>query len=648
MNLGIEVRYSQLDDADFGEFQHALRALDCAGLIQNRACVTTPFLKRVMEGAHAWSVDVPSSDESAQAFADVQHLINLMKGSTETSFSAFIQEIERSDSGAYNTYQTLESELFPGLGFDGQLIFDAMRENGKSIKSLIPPQFRPYQTAIERVKGAPASHLLGALFGYALGFAPYILGGILARELTGLTEYQRMTLAAAPTALGGIFRLWAAQKADEGRGKQAISTLFTISLCGLLGILYYVEKTELPEVKGDDLTYWGLMFANALSGAGIATFSAAMPMAARSAPDDIDKLAERDARLSQLTGTEIRSTWFGRLLRKGPADHMAVIAGVGGLTPPIALITASALVPELGLDGTYALFGAMTLTGQLGLQVFWQNLVLDQLREQGVPMPIAGDIARWMGQKQQVNPDMTFFQKLRALKHSQLHALMTVCSSYIATFGVLMAFTSTGTLMLERRGMSSQAAAGLIAAVSGVSTLVRSGMAMPKWSVGAGTITNVSLAVMATSLLLFAISERESDWLPLLFVFAIANGGGNYAVFAQIAEDLSDIVGLASGLAGGIGACSAIFINVCFARLVSLNQMITAPEKGVSATKTANEYLLGAAICSLCLVNNIIYECAKSSRAENHVMSEEETQPLAEKKRRYDSFEIERGGMSPG
>ncbi len=630
---GVDIKLD-LADADFPDFQESLKALDLSALMQTEPVVRTPFLKQVMAGGHAWTMDLPVSEVDEAAFNDVVRLMNLMKSSKAASFSAFIEDIALRDIEAYHTYKLLEAELFPGLGFDGRLIFDTLREKNQPISAIIPPQFKAYQSAIEGVKGTPASGLWGSLFAYALGFAPYILGGVLARELTGITPFQRMTLAATPTALGGIFRLWAAQKADQGQGKQAISTLFTMSLCGLLGIFYLIKKTDLPDIRGTDLAYFGFMFFNALSGAGIATFSAAMPMCARSAPDDVDKLDEREARLFAVAGIEVKTSGLGRFLRDSPANHMALVAGIGGLTPPIALMAASAAVPRLGLGETYALFGAVTLTGQLGLNQFWQNLVLDQLREQAVPMPLATDIARWMGQKQQTNPDVTFFQKLNALDTHQIKALTVMCASYVATFGVLMAFTSTGTLMLERRGTSKEMSAALIASVSGVSTLVRSGMAIPKWPVSSSMLTNFSLSAMAMSLLLFAIAEGKTRWIPLLFVFAVVNGVGNYAVFKQIAEDLPEIVGLASGLAGGVGAFSAIFINVAFAGLVSTNSVTGVSHEGIKQTDTANEYLLGVAICALCLVSNVIYDCTKA----NHHRSSEKDQLSQSESYRYGSI----------
>ncbi|MDF1645772.1 MAG: hypothetical protein P1U61_02160 [Legionellaceae bacterium] len=611
MTLKSDTQRLGTSTSDFSDFKVSLKALSFDAVQGDNLISRTPFMRHLMEGGQAWAMSESASPAALKAFSDVVYLIELMDQSSAESFRVFIEDIQQKEPDAYQAYEILESHLFPGLGFDGAMIFKVLKENEQPIQHIIPPQFRAYQAAIADIKGTPASHLFGSLFGYALGFAPYILGGVLARELTGVSSFQRMTLAAAPTALGGIFRLWAAQKVDEGCGKQAISTLFTMSLCGLVGIFYLVYQTDLPDIRGSDLAYWGLMLSNALSGAGIATFSAAMPMCARNAPGDVDKLEEREARLLGTTGTMIKTTTMDYLLRKNAADHMALVAGIGGLTPPIALLAASAAVPRLGLAETYAVFGAITLTGQLGLNVFWQNLVLDQLREHEVPMPLARDIALWMGQKQRPDPSITFFQKLNALDDHQIHALLVMCASYVATFGVLMAFTSTGTLMLERRGASNGAAAGLIAAVSGVSTLVRSGMAIPKWSVSPSMLTNLSLASMAISLLLFAVVEGEADWIPLLFVFAIANGVGNYAVFAQIAEELSEIVGLASGLAGGVGAFSAIFINVAFAGLVSTNKVVSVSPEGLPQTDTANEYLLGVAICALCLTTNVIHDCFK-------------------------------------
>ncbi len=495
-----------------------------------------------------------------------------------------------------------------GLGFDGTFI---LKNNSKS--DIIPECFKEHQDVIEAIKGTPASHFLGALSGYALGFGPFVLGGVLARELTNITPFQRMILAAAPTALGGVLRLWAAQKTDEGKGKEAILSLLSTSVVGLLGIFYFVEQSDVTQIQATDLEYWGLMLSNALSGAGIATFSAAMPMVARSAPNDTIEIS--NARIHRLTGVQPEVTWMRRFLRKGPADHMGMVAGVGGLMPPIAITTATFSVSAFGLGETYALVAGMTVLGELGLHFFWQNLPLDQLRAAGVPLARAKQIAAWMGQTEQVDPTVTFFQKLERLNSREIKALTVMCSSYIATFGVLMAFTSTGTLMFERRGESKEMAAGLVAGVSAVSTLVRSGMAIPnQLPLSASTLTDMSLAAMAASLLLFAISEQETDWLLCLPIFAIVNGVGLYAVFKQIAEDLPDHMGLASGLAGGAGAFSAIFINIAFAAFASANHMTGTSAAGIPQTDTAKEYLLGVLICTVCCLMNVAYVCTKEER----------------------------------
>nr|MCH9690225.1 hypothetical protein [Gammaproteobacteria bacterium] len=541
MPLAVDTLREDLDDSKFSEFQDLLRSLNLTTLMQAPPGEVTPFIQQVMEGGQAWATDSPASDEAVNAFQAVVALMDAMKASSATTFSEFIDDIRQDNSEVYETYQVLEAELFPGLGFDGPDIFAVMKKNGQSdlITRFIPPQFRPYQEAMEQVKGTPASNFLAPLFAYALGFAPYILGGVVARELTQITSFQRMMLAAAPTALGGGLRFWAAQKVDEGQGKEAISPLLTLSLCGLVGILYFVKTSDVPNIQANDLEYWGLLFANMLSGAGIATFSAAMPMCARSAPNDT--VEESNARYQAMTGSEPSRSWMSQVFRKGPSDLMAFVAGIGGLTPTVALLAASSAVPSLGLGETYAIFGAVTLAGQLGLNKCLHNLVLDQLREQAVPEDIAKDIAYWMGQKQQVDPTQTLFQRLNALDSRQVKALVTMCASYVATFGILMALTSTATVELQERGESKTVAPEITAAVSALSTSVRSVMPIPKWPVDSSTITNTALASMAVSLLVFAIAEEKAEWLPVLFVFAIANGAGNYGVFAQITDDLSEV-----------------------------------------------------------------------------------------------------------
>lgn len=506
----------------------------------------------------------------------------------------------------------LDSLSGESLGHDSNVIFDILKKQGRPVTDALPDVLKKnpkLATAIEGVCGTPASNFFGALLAYAAGFGPFVLGAVIARELTSITQFQRMMLAAAPTALGGVLRFWAAQKADEGESKAAVLKLLTASVVGLLGVCAVIKHTEVKDIQADDLSFWALMLSNGLSGAGIATFSIAMADLAASAPNDT--LGESHARIQRLTGEVPRTTCMSHFLRKGAADWMGMVAGIGGLTPVFEIEGATYAVSTIGLGETYALAAATTLAGQVALYFFWHNLIFDQLRAQGLATPTASKIAAWMGQTKQANPHVTFFEKTASLSTSELRAMLILGFLYIP-FGLLMAFTSTGTLMFEQRGERKEMAAALVAGVSAISTMTRSAMAMPeKWPVRAATLTNVSLVVMALSLFLFATLEDRKDWLMCLPVFAVSNGVSLYSVFKQIAEDVPNKVSLVGGFAGGLGACFAILMSFGFAGLVSTNEVTGYSASGMEQMKTAKEYFLGVGVCAALLLLNIYYGCKK-------------------------------------
>lgn len=528
----------------------------------------------------------PASEKNSRA------LIQLIVLSKSRSFSAFIQEIQASHPEAYKTYQCWEALIFPGLGFDKNVIFKNLDD--ARINAMIPPQFKTYASQIKRVKSTPMMNLVGPLSAYALGWTPFFLANLLAHQLTEATAIERFVLASAGTGLGGGLRFWSAHQVDTGFGKQAIMHLQIASLGGLCGVLALIYGQDLSKLTSHDLKYWGLLFFNALSGAGLANFSAAIPLCARGAPGD--GIEAHRARVLDYTGEEPGGHCVSSILRHNAAQHIAWVGGLGGLALPGSWVLSTVLVQQLGLSEAYLISGAMMIAGLYGLSHVLEDTILGQLRHDDVPSDVARDLAAWMGQKNQVNPEISFVQKLLQLECHQITGLIVMCSNYISTFGLLLAVASTGQLTLERRGLNPSHASHVIASIISLSALVSAGMALPTWPIKSSTLTQGSLMVMAMSCLLFAFSENDAVWLSALYVFAVANGIGNYSVFDQIAKDHVEIIGLASGFSGGMGAFSAIFMCA----------MAGVSSDGVEQTNRAHEYALGAVICLIALMGNVL------------------------------------------
>ncbi|MDF1827406.1 MAG: MFS transporter [Legionellaceae bacterium] len=541
---------------------------------------------------------------------NVNKLITFVLHSKHTCFYELYFDLKNNHETLFMTYIALQHKFFPELGFDKEQIFEERRKRGQSIKTIIPPQFRSHIEAIEKVKGTPSTNLIGPIVSYGIGFAPYILGGIVAKEMINLSEFSRLTLAAAPTLLGGFLRFWVAHKTDQGQGKRAVMTLLNLGLIGLFGlfnVISFVKKEHLETISANDSLFWLILALNILSGAGVANYSASLPNSARAAPDDSPAIwCDRLHMLADIkpTSFDMMTAW---ILRKGPAGYMGIVAGIGSLTPSITLISSAFLLPEIGLSGVYAVFGAITLAGTLGTYYLLQDSIQDQLRHDGIHDVEASHIAAWMGQKLQSTPSLTYLQRLQQLNRRQKQALFVACFNYTTTFGILLASTSTASLTLSRRGMDPHEATLYAASISGISSSIRALMGVPNFPITSATITNISMATMAITSLFFALSEEQSIWLPMLLLFSVANGAGNYGVFAQISDSLSEIVGLASGLAGGVGACTAFLISLAFASIASMNKTTGTTKEGIEQTDRAIEYLLATAFCITSLILNLAH-----------------------------------------
>jgi hypothetical protein len=107
---------------------------------------------------------------------------------------------------------------------DHQLVFQSLKQNQISIDTLLPQDFLAEQLIIEQLKGAPLSQLIGGIIDCGAGLFLYVLGGRLAKQCRSLTLLEQYTLAASPLMVGGLLRIWAAAKTDEGYGKDTILT----------------------------------------------------------------------------------------------------------------------------------------------------------------------------------------------------------------------------------------------------------------------------------------------------------------------------------------------------------------------------------------------------------------------------------------
>lgn len=473
---------------------------------------------------------------------------------------------------------------------------------------LIPADFHDNISDMLSVRGTPLNNLMGGIVDCGTGLFLYAMGGILAREFLALTQMQRYALAASPLLLGGILRVVvAAVESDYGRGKEGINVLLCSSILGVIGIIILLSISDnLSEITIEDWHYWLFMICNIFSGTGVAAYSAGMTLAAKFAPGDTTKLWSENLKNIPLEAGLIERSVPG-LLRKGPAEYMALVAGVSNLAPGLTLIIArSLLIPELGLRNTYIIFAAITLAGIIGTHLLASNAVYDQLRviNPDLPKEQSRKIAQWMGQKL-FSPETSFIETLSSMTVDERNEVVRACINYTTTFGLLTAITTTGLLTLVSRGMNTTNATLTIAGVSLISSALRGLLSILSSPLSPNTITNLSLLTMLVSSLVFALSKDQQTWTLMLYIFAVANGAGNFSVIAQIAQKMPDKVGLATGLSSGIAAFSAFPISILFAWLASYNKVHSTTASKVEQTDTAVQYLLATTLCAVSLIINL-------------------------------------------
>lgn len=605
-NEVLQTQLRQARDEDFPRFQQTLRN-------------DFQHIDPLIEGSKPVFFPKKTTTESVNRVCIDEALYRSMIQSNCQHFSGYIAQLKQNEPDNYIHYQKLEQLVFPSFAMDHMLINQHLIQMGTQSLQ-IPPQFKTYQEAITLLKGTPLTNMLALIISYAAGFGPYVLGNVVTSQLTDVAFFGRLLLSASPIGIGGFLRFWVANQVDTGHGKKAVLFLLLLGMIGLIGITATIHTIDLAKVHVLDRNYWTLFIFNLLSGAGVANYSSSVVMSAQCAPNDNPILWRTRLKHYGINNAGYFNEKLANILRQNAKTYVAIVAGAGSLAPSLTLIAAASLKPYLGLKGIYALFGSTTLFCIFITYYFLQDALLDQLRRQNVPDHIAKDLARWLGQTLQSQPELTLLQRLNQLNRSQIFALSVACFNYVTTFGVLLAMTSTGTLVLSRYGAPPQLATYLTAMISGLSSLTRTLMTYHPFKIDSSMITNIGFLVMIPSFLIFSLNHQRHIWFPMLILFSIANGVSNYGVFAQISDTLSEIMGLASGLSGATGAISGFFICIAFASLCDTDKKTGHEMNGIEQTTTTHAYLLATAFCTASLGLNIFHESYR--KKQRHIQLE--------------------------
>ncbi|HBB53081.1 MAG TPA: hypothetical protein DCZ80_04195 [Legionellales bacterium] len=441
------------------------------------------------------------------------------------------------------------------------------------LKPFLPEPFRVYSETISQVKGSPFYGLIGAMVDCASGLFLFALGGILAKSFTSLSPLERYVLAASPMLPGGCLRIWAAAQSDKGQGKQAILNLLGVSLLGVLGHAVMLSMAiDLSSINTRNSYYYLFLINNILTGAGIATYSAGMALGAQAAPHDdptsfFKHLELSSEKLGQSLQVNCTEKSLAPIIRNQPRQYLALIACASNFAPGMTLVTASFLMPIMGLRNTYVFFAGMTGLGMLTTWFCVENSILDQLKQidPALDTQMAKEIATYMGQR--IFPSTSsFYQRFQDLEKKQKSEIFKATIDYTLTFGLLSALTAIGPIILQNKGATLTQSVLTMAGVSMLSSLMRGVMvAMPSvikteyWMLSA-------LGIMMIGSFVLKFAEDISLIQANMLLFGIFNGIGNFCVVDRVSYKIPQEVGLATGISSGIAAFLAFPMSIIMAQ----------------------------------------------------------------------------------
>ncbi len=204
---------------------------------------------------------------------------------------------------------------------------EKVEKNTEDIKDIIKK---------EGLVGSSTRGLIGATFGYFIGFAAVALYGPAAKhfnELLDLSGAMLGLLVAIPQLTGSLLRIPFGAWADKVGGKIPFVTLFILSIIGMTGLVYILLDYDSNKVTKD--LYWWILLFGALSGCGVATFSA---------------------------GASQTSYWFPQS-KQGTA--LGIYAGLSNTAPGIFTLLLPFALVSLGLAEAYFVWLIFLIIGTI-------------------------------------------------------------------------------------------------------------------------------------------------------------------------------------------------------------------------------------------------------------------------------------------
>lgn len=379
-----------------------------------------------------------------------------------------------------------------------------------------PPTGRPGVTTL----GTRNQALFLATLAFFAGFAGVAVFGPLVphfQDVLGLSPIAAALLAAMPNLSGSLLRIPFGASVDRFGGRRPMLLLLSITIAGLIGLLFLLRTSYPAHMAG---TYPILLGLAVLIGCGIASFS---------------------------VGIAQVSYWFPKRAQGGA---LGAYGGLGNLSPGLSTMLLPFAVGAFGMVQGYSIWLVILVAITLAYAFFIHDAPVFQLRAHGIA-PSPSVLAELAGGDS--IPSAT--AKAGLVAAARVPATWALVGFYFISFGGFIALTTwLPTYWHEMYGAPLRTA-GLLAAMFAIlSALVRvaGGIASDRLPIRFALAGN--FALIFAGLVTIGLSHEFLMSLAGTVAVAVGMGLQNAIVFKLVPIYVPSAVGGASGWVGGLGA----------------------------------------------------------------------------------------------
>lgn len=379
------------------------------------------------------------------------------------------------------------------------------------------------------VGGSPRRGLVGATFGFFIGFAGVVMYGPAAEQFEqalGLSGLLLGFLVAAPNLIGSLIRIPAGAWADKVGPRKPFLSLLGLSAVGMIG---FSTMLVIVGIEGLTARHYPLIFVfGALSGCGIGTFS---------------------------VGLTQTSYWY-QTEKQGGA--LAIYAGVGNSSPGIFTILLPILIGVLGLTTTYLVWIVFLIGGIITYAAVAADPYYFQLRKQGLDREKAEAASRELGEE--IFPNGDAWGSIR--QAASMPRTWMLVALYFTSLGGFLALTVWfPSYWISFHGVESRTA-GIVTALGFalLATFIRIPGGFLSDRVGGERVSTVSFAIVGGAGLVLMTADAFATAIGGMLLLAVGIGIANAAVTQLLPLYVPEAVGGASGIVGGVGAFGGFVI----------------------------------------------------------------------------------------